>query len=267
MLFWVFFPSMFFEEIHQPGLLIGLAILFGIPLSLFEYLYHRYFLHHAVLPFLSKMHKAHNEHHGLTSVKAPVNPKQEDLKVHVVNNYAIESIPQKESMMFPGYGISIFQCIFILTIGLPLKLIWPHLPVILATITSVTVMYVAYEVWHAILHFPYTKYWKPLLEGNKWYSSSIRRSYGFHLIHHFRPKTNLAIVGLWGFPLWDYLGRTRIGPKVLPLPGSKICYIDGIVPRPSWPIRVMDAWQTPMYKWSRRVDDWTIRQLRRTVHS
>ena len=46
-------PNVFWAEFAQPWLILMWTILFGLPLSLFEYLYHRYLLHSAVLPFLS----------------------------------------------------------------------------------------------------------------------------------------------------------------------------------------------------------------------
>src|SRR5947207_14157316 len=75
-LFGVIAPAAFIAEIHQPWKILLWTFLFGIPLSLFEYLYHRYLLHSAVLPFMSSMHRAHGVHHGLTTVKAPVTPHE-----------------------------------------------------------------------------------------------------------------------------------------------------------------------------------------------
>src|SRR5579871_3971081 len=72
-------PSVLSTELSKPWAVLWQAALFGVPLSLFEYLYHRYLLHSAVLPFLSRMHHSHRDHHDLTSVKAPVrkdNPGQ-----------------------------------------------------------------------------------------------------------------------------------------------------------------------------------------------
>src|SRR5438270_9697262 len=75
-LFAIVAPKAFSAEVHQPWKILLWTFLFGVPLSLFEYLYHRYLLHSAVLPFMSSMHRAHGTHHGLTTVKAPVTPHE-----------------------------------------------------------------------------------------------------------------------------------------------------------------------------------------------
>jgi len=261
-LFYFKYPSVFADEIRHWRLLFPWVLVLGLPLSLFEYLYHRYLLHNAVLPWMSVMNKLHQQHHGLTDVKADIHKSSPALFVEVDNQFAIESEPQQEAMKFPDYGLGIFYGIFLVVLALPIKLILPHVPAVLATIIAVTLYYIYYELWHAVLHFPYTRFWKPRLE-KKWYSPLVRWSYGFHLMHHFRPTANLAVVGFWGVAVWDYFLKTHRRPKRLPLPNSKICYGDGVLPRPAWPLRILDRWQKPMAKWARRVDDRTKRLFKR----
>ena len=251
-------PSAFAKEIQHPGLIVAWTLFFGLPLSLFEYLYHRYLLHSAVLPYLKAMHRAHSHHHGLTAVKAAVTPKEPDLLVPVSNEYAVEEQHQEEDMMFPIYAISIFLVLFVPTLGLPLKLLFPGQPVMFSIILSVTLYYSAYEFWHAIMHLPYDHFWKPLME-HKRIGNTVRYVYGFHLMHHWRPTANLAVVGLWGYALWDHLFGTHHRPTRTPLVGAQVNYFDADMRRPRWPVATMDRWQAKLYQWSRKVEALTAR--------
>ncbi len=82
----------------------------------------------------------------------------------------------------------------------------------------------------------------------------VRRIYAFHLMHHWRPTANLAIVGLWGVAVWDYALRTHRRPGRLPLRGASVSYRDGALKRPFWPVATLDRWQSGLYRWSRRVE-------------
>jgi len=247
-------PAEFARELKHPGMIAAWTFAFGLPLSLFEYLYHRYLLHSAVLPFLKAMHRSHSHHHGLTAVKAAVTPKEPDLLVPVANEYAVEEEHQEEDMMFPIYALSIFQALFALTLGLPFKLMFPGQPVYFSIITAVTLYYGAYELWHAIMHLPYAHFWKPLME-HKRVGNTVRFVYGFHLMHHWRPSANLAVVGFWGYALWDHLFGTHHRPQRTPLVGSQVNYFDADMRRPRWPVAMLDKWQVKLYQWSRKVED------------
>lgn len=255
-------PDVFAAEMSHPlGIFLG-ALLFGIPLSLFEYFYHRYLLHSAVLPFLSRMHRAHGEHHGLTYVKAPVRPNEPERFVEVRSEYPVEHAHQEESMMFPDYALSIFYAIFVVVLGMTAKAIWPQTPAISACILSVTLYYCSYEAWHAVLHLPFERYWRPALNSPR-IGKITRYVYGFHLMHHWRPTANVAVVGLWGVALWDHLFRTHRRPTHMPLNGAEVNYNDATLMRPVWPISALDRMQPGMYKWSRSVERWTIRLFTR----
>jgi len=257
-LFFLILPGIAKAELHQPLALLVWTVSLGLILSLFEYLYHRYLLHSAVLPFMASMHRAHSTHHGLTSVKAAVTPHEPERLVPVVSEYAVEEEHQEESMMFPLWSLPIFFGVFLLLLGLPFKLFFPHQPVLLAVIASVTLYYSAYEVWHAILHLPYESFWKPATQvwpGRRMFT----RMYSFHLMHHWRPTANLAIVGFWGVAVWDYAFRTHRRPERLPLNENQVNYHDATLARPLWPIRVLDGWKAGSYAASRRFERFLAR--------
>jgi hypothetical protein len=251
-------PHMFQAEIARPWHVLLWTALIGLPLSMFEYFYHRYLLHSAVLPFMSAMHRAHSTHHGLTYVKAPVNPKEPAMLVEVKSEFPVEEEHQEESMMFPLWSLPIFLAIFLILIALPLKLIFPAEPILVSLILSVTAYYISYEVWHAILHLPYEAFWKPVME-HRVTKRMFRRMYSFHLMHHWRPTSNLAIVGFWGVAVWDYAFKTHRRPERLPLQGAQVNYEDAQLARPLWPIRVLDGWQGGLYKASRRFERFLAR--------
>ena len=258
--FHYFWPATFAQEVRHPWMIVAWTLGFGLPLSLFEYLYHRYLLHSAVLPFLKAMHKAHSHHHGLTAVKAAVTPKEPDLLVPVANEYAVEEEHQEEDMMFPSYALAIFLGLFTLTLGLPFKMLFPGQPVMFSLITSVTLYYGYYELWHAIMHLPYDHFWKPLME-HKRVGETVRFVYGFHLMHHWRPTANLAVVGFWGYALWDHVFGTHHRPVRTPLVGAQVNFTDADMRRPRWPVATLDRWQAKLYQWSRKVEDFAARMF------
>lgn len=259
-------PGIFSAEVDQPWRILLWTGLFGLPLSLFEYLYHRYLLHSAVLPFMAAMHRAHGVHHGLTYVKAPVTPKEPERLVEVTSEFPIEEPHQEESMMFPLWSLPIFIAVFTILIALPLKLAFSTQPVVLSLIISVTLFYCSYEVWHAVLHLPYERFWKPAMEG-RWTRRLFRRLYGFHLMHHWRPTSNLAIVGFWGLALWDHAFRTHRRPERLPLDGAEVNYFDAKLHKPLWPISLLDRWQAGLYRASRATERFLARVFLRRVES
>ncbi|MFI5385774.1 MAG: hypothetical protein ACHQ50_06600 [Fimbriimonadales bacterium] len=251
-------PHMFSAEAHQPWKILLWTALLGLPMSLFEYFYHRYLLHSAVLPFMASMHRAHSTHHGLTYVKAPVTPKEPAKLVEVTSEFPVEEKHQEESMMFPLWSLPIFIAVFMVLFALPLKLIFPAQPVLISLILAVTAYYMSYEVWHAVLHLPYERFWQPAMEG-RWTKRLFRRMYSFHLMHHWRPTSNLAIVGFWGVAVWDYAFRTHRRPERLPLDGAEVNYNDAKLAKPLWPIALLDRWQAGLYKASRATERFLAR--------
>lgn len=258
-LYYWLWPSLFRAELTQPGLLVLWTFAFGIPVSLFEFLYHRYLLHSSVLPFLGLMHHYHAEHHGLTNVKAPVSKKEPEKMVAVQSEYPIVHEHQEDSMQFPPFAISVFFLIFVGLIAVPIKWFFPGQPVIIAMLICSTLAYAAYEVWHAILHLPYDRYWKPAMENRK-LGGMVRHVYGFHLMHHWRPITNLAVVGFWGWAVWDHLFRTHHRPRRMPLDKAHVNYSDAAIAKPRWPVRTLDKLQPRLYKLSRSIEKFFLRK-------
>lgn len=262
-IFWWIDKEAFLVEIRQPWFLIAATLAWGIPLSLFEYFYHRYLLHSAILPFIARMHHAHGTHHGLTYVKAPVRPGEPERMVPVRSEYAVEHEDQEESMMFPSYALAIFYGMFLVLFALPAKLLWPSAPSVLSVIFAVTMYYSAYELWHAVLHLPFEKYWRPLMEGK--FGRVTRYVYSFHLMHHWRPTSNVAVVGIWGVAAWDHIFRTHRRPTRLPLNLAQVNYQDAALPKPLWPVSSLDRLQPRMYQWSRRVEKATRSIFKRRI--
>lgn len=253
LIFYWIAPASFRNEFANPWLIVLWTAIFGLPMSLFEYLYHRYLLHSAVLPFLGSMHRAHGHHHGLTNVKAAVTPNEPDQMVTVDSKYPIEHEHQEESMMFPLYAASIFYAMFMVLFGLPAVLLFNGQPVVTSLLFAVTLCYAGYEVWHAIVHLPFDKYWKPMMES-RYFGKATKHAYGFHLMHHWRPTCNLAVVGLWGFAVWDHVFRTHRRPERLPLRGADVTYHDAVLKQPRFPIAQFDKLGSRWYKWSRRFE-------------
>lgn len=247
--FWFIAPDVFRAELGQPWLIVLWTFLIGVPLSLFEYLYHRYLLHSAVLPFMSSMQRAHGTHHGLTNVKAAVKASEPERLATVKSEFPVEEKHQEDSMMFPLYSGLIFAAVFMITLGIPLKLLLPGQPIVLSLIFTVMLYYSAYEVWHALLHLPFDQFWGPRMKSPMW-----RRVYGFHLMHHWRPTSNQAIVGFWGVALWDHLFGTHRRPENMPLDGAQVRYIDAKLRRPRWPISMFDRWQGDWARFARRLE-------------
>ena len=249
-------------ELGHPWLILLWTFLFGAQLSLFEYLYHRYLLHSAVLPFIGAMQSAHVTHHGLTNVQAPVHASQPDRLAEVKSEFPIEEKHQEESMMFPLYSGFIFVALFMLVLGIPLKLVIPGQPVLISLIFTVMLYYGGYEVWHAILHLPYERFWQPRMK-----KALFRRIYGFHLMHHWRPTSNMAIVGFWGVALWDHLFGTHRRPTRMPLNNAQVSYVDSKLRKPRWPISMFDRWQGGLARSSRRIERYLSSALLRRHHN
>lgn len=257
-LFGLIAPRALATELARPWMIVLGTFLLAFPLSLFEYLYHRYLLHSAVLPFLGSMHDAHAQHHKLTYVKAPVRANEPDKMVPVDSEFPILVEEQEESMMFPLYSLAIFYAIFLVALGLPLKLLFPASPILTSLLLAVTWHYVAYEMWHAVLHLPYERVWAPMI-ARKRLRRTVRRIYAFHLMHHWRPTCNLAVVGFWGVAIWDYAFLTHRRPQHLPLQGAEVNYFDAKLKKPLFPIALFDRWQGRWNRTSRRMEAFVVR--------
>jgi len=206
------------------------------------------------LPFLGSMQHAHITHHGLTNVKAAVRAAEPDKLATVDSEFPIEERHQEESMMFPLYSGLIFVALFEALLAIPLKLLIPGQPLIISMIFSVMLGYAGYEVWHAFLHLPYDRFWEPRMKN-----PIVRRIYGFHLMHHWRPTSNLAVVGFWGLALWDHVFGTHHRPDRMPLDKAEVSYVDSSFRKPRWPISMFDHWQGGWARFARRTERFFLR--------
>jgi hypothetical protein len=155
-------------------------------------------------------------------------------------------------MQFPYFSASVFYGIFLILLG-PFKFLFPTQPIISSVLFTVTLAYAAYELWHAVLHLPFERYWLPGMKSERW-GKLIKYVYGFHLMHHWRPITNQAVVGFWGVALWDHLFRTHHRPGRMPLDGALVNHHDAEIPKPRWPINALDRLQGRLYKGSRKIE-------------
>jgi hypothetical protein len=200
------------------------------------------------------MQRAHGTHHGLTNVKAAVRAAEPERLATVHSKFPVEQQYQEESMNFPLYSGLIFEPVFLLLMGLPLKLLLPGQPILISLIFAVMIYYSAYEVWHALLHLPFDRFWRPRMNN-----PVVKRIYGFHLMHHWRPTANVAIVGFWGFAIWDHLFRTHHRPERMPLNKAQVSYEDAQLGKPRWPITMFDRWQGGLARAARRFERFLAR--------
>ena len=212
----------------------------------FEWGFHRYVLHVALLPWLSFFARQHTHHHNLTDIKAK-NDTAGQGRI-VLNEYPIEKEEQYESSAFPDYALSGFWLFFTpLFIGLQLCL--PNAPILLGGYAALTFSMICYEVFHAIEHMPF-HWWKRAIKlprtGKIW-----EKIYAFHHFHHFNRNTNEAISGFFGLPVADWVLRTYHLPKHLLLLGYRATTQD-IRVKPLLPIvRWMDSKSRYLQNWTR----------------
>jgi hemolysin III len=197
------------------GKIILVILATHLVLCFFEFFFHRYVLHSVTLSFLAVFAKKHRHHHGLTHVVEVHSPDTGEVTVR--NKYPIVEPEQHESAAFPIYALVSFWAVFSPAILLS-QWLMPHVPIVVGGYLGVAWSYFLYETWHAIEHLSYEEVWGPLTKGRL--GKFFRPIYGFHLMHHYNPKSNEAISGFFGLPLADWLLGTFRIPKVLPLHGE-----------------------------------------------
>lgn len=220
----------------------GWFSLMSLMMSLVEYLFHRYTLHHPMFRFLTTFMHKHGRHHGLTHVVGLKKTINEAGLVEVRFKYSIEEPEQIKSSTFPAYTLVTFWLVFSV-LFVPLQLLLSTQPILVTGYGAVLVSFVLYEVIHAIEHLDYKKHWQKWVEAKdeqgQWRYGWIREFYGFHLMHHRYPQVNMAIGGFWGFAVWDRIFHTRYVPDNLPLPGALV-QLTETLPVPRWPISWLD---------------------------
>ncbi len=155
------------------------------------------------------MRESHHEtHHHLTSVKlvrqgAPA----------INNGMPIDTIAKTASATFPR---SVLFIVSIITapVVIAIQLIWPTLPIILASCLAITWQVGLYENAHALFH-----------RSDEWWRRACRQPVigglflwikGIHFVHHIHHGRNLAVAGFLLVPLADMVrGSYRSLPEVM----------------------------------------------------
>lgn len=210
----------------------------------FEFFFHRYILHCTAIRWLRKFYRDHTLHHALTTIfrKKP-QPRENDL-AEVVNRYPIVEEKQYESSFFPYWGLAGFTLFFSPLIAF-LQWLFPEAPVLLGSFAAMTFSYCLYELLHALEHVPYELFWKKFVE-HPLFGNLGTKVYGFHQLHHANVMCNMAISGVFGLPVFDWLFRTYKQPRQLlldgtlareedfsaPVPCRLILWLDSVVKKP-----------------------------------
>lgn len=233
------FPSVWAHQLESLRLTALVAFLFHVFLGGFEFFFHRYVLHCVVVRWLKKFYKDHTLHHALTKIfrKKSGHERIGD-QAEVVNRYPITEEKQYESSFFPYWGLAGFVVFFSL-ITVPLQWLMPHAPILFGSFMAMTFSYCLYELLHALEHVPYPAFWKPFVESPR-FGRLGKWIYGFHMFHHANIYCNMAISGVFGLPLFDWLFGTYKQPDKLLFDGTLASEDDFSAPKPCWLIRVLD---------------------------
>ncbi len=234
-----FFPNLWARQLVK-GLwpILIVAIIFHLFNAKFEFFFHRYVLHYAVIGWFKKFYRDHTLHHSLTKIfrKKPC-PENGNLG-KVINRYPITEEKQHESSFFPYWGLAGFT-LFFSPFTIFLQLLLPQKPVLLGSFIAITFSYCLYELLHALEHVSYEAFWKKFVESPR-FGILGKKIYGFHQFHHANIKCNLAISGFFGLPIFDWLLRTYKQPRELLLDGTLAGEEDFSAPTPCWFIRWLD---------------------------
>lgn len=255
-LFGIVVPSFWNAQIHArilSGTFIALVVIFKALNALIETLFHRYVLHAPVVTyfllrnqenpgvvrlwiadfFFQLYVKHHKRHHMLTNITT----KGRAPHTTIVNRYPIIHEHQYEASYFPKYTYFAFalpaQIIYI-----PLQLMFPDKPIMLAGLTSLALSLAFYEFRHAADHWPeerLAKMFKRRFVGN-----FLKFCFKFHRGHHLVMSSNMAISGWFGIDIWDRVFNTRKIPKGFLENGSPVNPDDLVPPTPRFFIRWMD---------------------------
>jgi hemolysin III len=200
-----------------------------------EYFFHRYILHTSALPWLSRFHRLHTLHHGLTRVVSRRFGSDEVLVIE--NRFPMEEPEQHEASFFPWYTLGAFALLLtpLLTLA---SWCFPSFPWFLSGYLALACSLTLYEVLHALNHWPLEK-WQPLLTQSRW-SRIWRAVYGFHLRHHAVIDCNESISGFFGLPVADWLFNTCMIPKTVYAQGETWSADKFARPKPVALIRWLD---------------------------
>lgn len=232
-------PNLFARQFEK-GLwpLVWVALAFHFFLGGFEFFFHRYVLHSIVFQWLKKFYKDHTLHHALTSIFRKKTSPDDGKPGNVVSHYEIKNEKQYESSFFPYWGLAGFAGFFSL-LTVPLQWLMPNIPILIGSFVAMTFSYCLYELLHALEHVPYPSFWKKFVESPR-FGAIGKKVYGFHAAHHANVMCNMAISGVFGLPVFDWLFGTYKQPDTLLLDGTLATEEDFSAPEPSRFIRWLD---------------------------
>ena len=201
-----------------------------------EYIFHRYVLHKAAVPFLSRFYRQHTLHHALTRIARKQTRDGRGL-MFIENKYPITEPEQYEASFFPWYTLFVFAAILSPLLAL---LQWglPSFPWFFAGFAALASSLSIYEIVHAIEHWS-LEVWEPLITSPRW-GFFWRPAYSFHLRHHAVIDCNEAISGFFCLPIADWVFGTLIMPRSIYADGDQWTPEEFVSPRPVWLIRVLD---------------------------
>lgn len=207
----------------------------------FEWWFHRYVLHATIHPWLIRFSRGHRNHHALTAIQLRRNEAGPGRIV--LNKYPITSPEQNEDAAFPIYALVAFWAIFTIPFAI-VQFLLPHAPIFLGGYAAVAWSLSAYEIFHAIEHYPY-EWWERAL-NNRRFGWAWRKLYGFHHYHHANISWNEAISGFFGLPIADWVFKTYFQPKNLLLSGRLATIRDFHPSQQPW------RWVVWLDQWAKR---------------
>lgn len=246
-------PSTWSRQINAgPGPIIIAFLSVHLFNCFFEWGFHRYVLHSVFHRWLIRFSRGHRHHHALTPIRLDRVPGHPDRVV--LNRYPITDETQYEDAAFPSYALLVFWILFS-PLLLVAQLVLPQAPVLLGGYPAITWSMIAYEVFHAIEHYPY-EWWQRAVEytaGDEhtmgdptWKKITAwiwKKIYGFHHFHHANIGWNEAISGFFGLPVADWVFGTYHQPKDLLLEGRVATIKEFNPTRRTWPVITwLDDW-------------------------
>ncbi len=236
-------PNLWARQLEK-GLwpIVWVSIAFHVFLGGFEFFFHRYVLHCAVILWLRKFYRDHTLHHALTKIfrkKTDSTVSESGNLEKVVSHYEIKDEKQYESSFFPYWGLAGFVVFFSPLVAF-LQWRLPNAPILLGSLAAMTFSYCLYELLHALEHVPYSSFWKKFVESQT-FGSLGKKAYGFHMFHHANVMCNMAISGVFGLPVFDWLFGTYKQPRRMLLDGTLASEEDLSAPKPCRFIRWLDS--------------------------
>lgn len=238
------------QFLASPALILGAFLLVSLELAFWEYFVHRYVLHTPMFGFLRHPYRQHTHHHNLTRIGRRRTRDGRGILV-VENKFPIVEPVQGEASFFPWWTLALYAAVHVPLFAL-LQYLAPAWPWFLGGFLALANSLALYELLHAMNHWSLDR-WEPLLQHPRW-GRVWRAIYGFHLRHHAVIDCNENICGFLGLPVADWVLGTFVLPRTIYTDGENWNPNDFVRPRPSWPIRQLDAWARRRVSARRRED-------------